>query len=228
MRSERKFPEILPSVCIETAVRPGSVALATPEGRISWTLLPREEDQASRLIPLLDELLLGEGISKGDIKLVVVGTGPGSFTGVRAGIATANVISRYGGAKLVALCSLDGSPVIGKSRFSAVCMDALRGEVQGCIYEKGKCIFGPFLGDPAVFAEKLPNEGVIAGTGVRILEKEGLLKQGWKVEGEEDNIPRADYLLRKGMERGAAGEFDKPGEIQPLYLRLPAAMEKGR
>lgn len=83
-----------PLLVLDTATRTPLLALATHEGgliaRRAWTSRHRHGEE---LLERLDELIAEAGIGRGDFGAVVVGTGPGSFTGLRIGLATAKVIA---------------------------------------------------------------------------------------------------------------------------------------
>ena len=83
-----------PLLLIETATRHAVVALADPNG----TLVEAEQWQSAHrhgeeLLPRLDRLLADSGTPRSALAAVVVGTGPGSFTGLRIGLATAKTIA---------------------------------------------------------------------------------------------------------------------------------------
>jgi tRNA threonylcarbamoyl adenosine modification protein YeaZ len=77
-------------IAIESASTDPSIALAAPGGQVlhveGWTAAPR---QAHELLPRLEAALRTNGLSLGDITAVGVGTGPGSFTGLRVGMSLA-------------------------------------------------------------------------------------------------------------------------------------------
>jgi tRNA threonylcarbamoyladenosine biosynthesis protein TsaB len=79
---------------IETATRHAVVGLAEPDGRLAgvaeWDSPHRHGEQ---LLPQLDRLLTEQGTAAADLIAVAVGIGPGSFTGLRIGLATAKVIA---------------------------------------------------------------------------------------------------------------------------------------
>ena len=80
-------------LCIETSSRRGSVALAEGPRVVAARSHSEQAAHAERLRPLLDELLSEAGWSKKSLERVGVGMGPGSFTGLRVGIAFAQGIA---------------------------------------------------------------------------------------------------------------------------------------
>ena len=230
MQSARPSAEgsLFPALALETSTRPGSVALALSEEDVVFLALPGGGDLSSHLVPALDRLTAGAGLEPGDIRLIVLGTGPGSFTGLRSGAAAAAVLAAYIPASLVTLPSLEGSPILTDHRNVALCLEALRGEVQGEIFREGVPVSPPFLASLEEFASRLEGGGVLAGNAAFRLAESGLLPSGWSVPAGEEWIPRADHLLKRGLAGARKGTFTAPEEISLLYLRPSAAVEKRR
>jgi N6-L-threonylcarbamoyladenine synthase len=94
---------------------------------------PAKRQANTRLLPALDALFLDEGLSRRDVACVVCGLGPGSFTGVRIGVATAKGIARGLGVPLFGVSTLDavawGAWLAGVRENVGVIADAMRGEV---------------------------------------------------------------------------------------------------
>jgi tRNA threonylcarbamoyladenosine biosynthesis protein TsaB len=86
-------------VALETSTRHCSVALRSG-GEVREVLLDPEVAHASALVPALSELLSEHGLEARQIDAVYVGTGPGSYTGLRVGIATALGLARGADAQL--------------------------------------------------------------------------------------------------------------------------------
>ena len=97
-------------LAIETSGRLGSVALLDTEsgepGSVLEGATPEGQRTAQSLLPTMQELLRQRGWRPGEIELVCVTTGPGSFTGLRIGIVTAKTFAYATGAKLVGVHTL--------------------------------------------------------------------------------------------------------------------------
>lgn len=98
------------------------------------------------LTPLILESLESAGISRADVSAVVVGCGPGPFTGLRVGMATAASFADAWGVPVHGPCSLDalahpgGEPMAG----DVLCVtDARRREVYAAAYRDGRRVWGP-------------------------------------------------------------------------------------
>ena len=128
---------------------------------------PRSSDQV--LLTRAGELLAGAGLSPADIDLVIAGRGPGSFTGVRIGIATAKGIA----------CGL-GCPAFGVSTLDAVAWHAWRGGLRGRVG----------VVEDAMRKEVYPVRFVLDEGGVTRLDLDSVFKpaqvaQAWREAGEE-------------------------------------------
>jgi tRNA threonylcarbamoyl adenosine modification protein YeaZ len=96
-------------VALETSTRVGSVAVAV-DGRVCAEVsLGVEGRQAAQLIPVLDRVMADLSLSARNLSGVIVGSGPGSFTGVRIGVATARGIAHPLDLPVWPHCSLEGA-----------------------------------------------------------------------------------------------------------------------
>jgi tRNA threonylcarbamoyladenosine biosynthesis protein TsaB len=163
---------------------------------------------AQRLLDDVHRLLERAGVTPGDVELIVAGTGPGTFTGLRIGLATARALG-------FAL----GVPVRGVSTLAALrapddvdvgCIDARRGEV----FCAGPGI-EPQAVDPAALAPLLPGGAAVAGDGaVRYREV---------LEAAGARIPPDDSALHIPHARHHAALRATAGPPDPCYLRAPDA-----
>ncbi|MGL4594726.1 MAG: tRNA (adenosine(37)-N6)-threonylcarbamoyltransferase complex dimerization subunit type 1 TsaB [Thermoguttaceae bacterium] len=120
-------------LAIETVEQFGSVALFDGKLLIEEIQLPRDRRSAQTLAPTIDSLLRKYSVSPQQIDSVVVVVGPGSFTGLRVGVATAQLFAYSVGAKIVAVrthevCAIPFCSVSGIN-FISVGVDAQRGDV---------------------------------------------------------------------------------------------------
>jgi tRNA threonylcarbamoyl adenosine modification protein YeaZ len=160
------------------------------------------------------------GARRADLTAVAVGTGPGPYTGLRAGLVTARVLASVLDIPLYGVCSLD---VIAREaaagaagREFIVATDARRKEVYWARYSAaGDRICGPAVSAPA----ELPQDVPVAGEGpVRYPEL--------TAEPIPPSYPAAGQLAEIAAERLTAGAPGSPAE--PLYLRRPDARVPGR
>jgi tRNA threonylcarbamoyladenosine biosynthesis protein TsaB len=113
----------------------------------------RRPGHATRLLPLADGLLAQAGLGWGELERIAVGVGPGTFTGLRIGIATARGLAQALGVELVGVSSLRAL-AYGSARALAV-IDARRGEIFVAAYEGGQEVLGPQAVGPDGLGELL-------------------------------------------------------------------------
>lgn len=161
---------------------------------------------------------------------VVVGTGPGPFTGLRVGLVTAAALADALQVPAYGVCSLDA---VGRGGHVAVVTDARRREVYWARYRDGKRLEGPSVATPVDLAEHLlaagappdpytrPDRPTLLGAGAV------LYREVFSELEVEDTSPYPDpvELVRAAASRVLSGAPSDP--LTPLYLRRPDAVEPG-
>jgi tRNA threonylcarbamoyl adenosine modification protein YeaZ len=146
---------------------------------------------------------------------VVVGLGPGPFTGLRVGLMTGAAMADALGIPAYGVCSLDGlAPAAGDA---VVVTDARRKEVYWARYAAGERVEGPAVEKPADLAARL-GTGRLVGAGAALHPFEGFTV-------EEPLYPSAVALVLRAADRVLSGTPSEP--LTPLYLRRPDAVEPG-
>ncbi|OLR91140.1 tRNA (adenosine(37)-N6)-threonylcarbamoyltransferase complex dimerization subunit type 1 TsaB [Actinokineospora bangkokensis] len=170
------------------------------------------------LTPHVRDALAEAGKALADLDALVCGVGPGPFTGLRAGMVTAAALGHAVDRPVHPVCSLDAIAALVPGEPLLVVTDARRRELYWAAYAAdGTRSAGPDVLAPALLAERLPELGVARVAGARL--------GGFDlpVTGPEHPTPvglvaAAAAALRSGAE---------PGELTPLYLRRPDAVEPG-
>lgn len=168
------------------------------------------------LAPNIKIALARAGIGVDALAGVIVGLGPGPFTGLRVGIVTAASIADAAGIPVYGVCSLDGFDVSSGRVFVAT--DARRKEIYWATYADGRRTLGPAVNTASDVLEQLQpatfDRGIVAGAGKYALYLEQL---GSMTEARPTGIGLLDAMLRNdSLSRD-------PAPLTPLYLRRPDA-----
>jgi tRNA threonylcarbamoyladenosine biosynthesis protein TsaB len=219
-------------VAIETSTDTGSVALGGAAGVAGEVIIAVRTRHAEALLPALDQLLRESQTTRAAISGIVVGAGPGSFTGVRVAAATARGLAHGLGVPLYAYSSLAAVAVaVMTKRPVCALFDARRGEVYAACYTAGsepdllRTILEPTVLDVRALLERMRgSDPQYAGEGaVRYAAELGLTDP-------PAVPPKASALLRLAaadIAAGAAsGRVSHPAGWEPTYLRASGA-ERG-
>jgi len=125
-------------LAIDTATDIASVAVGEPPGTDAGVFVQGPRRHAAEIIVLIDHALEQAGVRLTDLEGIVVGDGPGSFTGLRIGWAAAKGLAQQAGLSLAAVPSLMAAAATVARQLGpvpvAACYDALRGQVYGAVY----------------------------------------------------------------------------------------------
>ncbi|MCA9581599.1 MAG: tRNA (adenosine(37)-N6)-threonylcarbamoyltransferase complex dimerization subunit type 1 TsaB [Myxococcales bacterium] len=218
-------------LAIDTSTEIGSVAVRV-DGvlRVDEGAPPRTH-HGEVLFGHIASVLDAAKIGLGDIDLFAVGIGPGSFTGVRIGLATAKGLAFAQGKPLVGVPSIDAmGAAVPAPAFSVVAMDAFKGEVFAAVYrrEGDECaaLLAPFHGTPdgarSRIAEALRDgssavRSSYCGAGIR--KYPNLVPEGAITLATEFDAPRAGIVATLAEARfGTEGPSDIH-TLEPLYIR---------
>ncbi|MEJ2184913.1 MAG: tRNA (adenosine(37)-N6)-threonylcarbamoyltransferase complex dimerization subunit type 1 TsaB [Gemmatimonadota bacterium] len=215
-------------LAIETSTATGSVALG--DGRAVWAevVLGVQSRHAESVLPAVQFALDTAGVTLDGVDGVVVGAGPGSFTGVRVGAATAKGLVRGRDVPLFAYSGLLAlAASVGGEKPVCALFDARRGEVYGACYGVGARVTE--LLEPGaralddVLDAVLGLDPLFAGDGA-LRYREAIQGRGGRVAPAHMAVPRASALIWLATtfpERGRVGE---PASWEPAYLRDPGAV----
>lgn len=189
------------------AVTAGIVAVRDGITTLAERTIVDARAHAERLTPNILAALADCGKSMGDLDAVVVGCGPGPFTGLRVGMATAAAYGQALGIPVHGVCTLDAIGGVTGGEVLVV-TDARRREVYWARYRDGVRIAGPQVNAPA----DVIIDGVQSVAGSPVLAA----SFGLPVTGPE--YPSAAELVAAVTDWGA-----EPDPLVPLYLRRPDA-----
>jgi len=224
-----------PWLAFDTSGPDGSVAVghvtglggAAPKILAEVTIAQRLE-QAARLVPAIDEALGTAGVALDGLAGIVVGEGPGSFTGVRVAAATAKGLAHALGLPLHAVSSLAAAALAheaGAVRYAL--FDARADRVYGACYGVGGAgvqeLVPPHPGTLRdVLAGDVPAGSVFVGDGA-LRHRAAIEGAGFAVDGGAASCSLAEGLLRHlALAEGAATVVD-PASWEPAYVRASSA-----
>jgi tRNA threonylcarbamoyladenosine biosynthesis protein TsaB len=230
---------------IETATASQSVALLEDQQVVAEACWSGAGTGGGTLLPMIASLLQKAGLSPGSVDAVAVSVGPGSFTGVRVGLATAKGFVLGTNAKLVGVSTLEALAASYGLRQGTVCavLHAGRGEVYAAFYscENSELqALGPeaVLGPEALALEtSLPSHGDIHLIGDAVAAYRDRLQAAFRGRARvtDEGVsarPTAATVARlalRQIQRNAIGTFQDK-DVDPVYLRRAEAelnWEKG-
>jgi tRNA threonylcarbamoyladenosine biosynthesis protein TsaB len=180
---------------------------------------------------LLDEVERAAAAAGGweAVDLLAVGLGPGTFTGLRVGIATVRGLSVSLGLPVRGVCTLDalarGIQEANEGEAALAVLDGWRGEVFAALYAAGgERAWEPAVYRPEELAERvsqLREAPLAAGSGAVRFRQE-LARDGVRVADDSDPAHRVAARHVCALAAAAAGEEDRDG-LAPIYLRPPDA-----
>lgn len=213
---------------IETATGASSVALAESRRVVATAGLDGRTGHEAFLVPAIDFCFAQAGWKPGQIDAIVVDVGPGLFTGMRVGIATAQGLAAMLGVPIVAASSLDALAVraaTGRRHIWSV-VDVRRGEVAVAAYQPvpGGVVMDspPELVSYEHFRGILvsdPHDVLVVGD-CRVLP--GAVLRGLnRVKTGMPRYPTASALAQLVAGKVERGEFGHRDDIRPMYMREP-------
>jgi tRNA threonylcarbamoyl adenosine modification protein YeaZ len=218
------------AVAFETSARPGSVAVGDGD-RVVAATLDAERMHARDLLPALDRLFAEVGARASDVRAVIVGTGPGSYTGLRVGIATALGLARAVGAALRGVPSGESAAFaeLAPGDEAVILIDARQDEVYFAHYRRTasevEIVRAPCVLRSGDVAAALPDRVPIFADAAGAEAARLTATQRSRVRIA---TARAESLLELGVSRIERSGPQAPHEIEPLYLRPFAASQRRR
>ncbi len=223
-------------LALETATAHGSVALLDGERVVERVY----ETRGAGAIPAAEALLASENVAPHALDAVAVSVGPGSFTGVRLGVAAGQGIALATGCRLVAVGTLEALAEAARTTdwgvrgaFVMPLVDARRDEVYASLYriveaaEEPKLVWGPETISRPRLVERLArlvperarvDVGVLCGDGAAGLAPFFQGGAGWDAPAVLGRA-RAGAVARVAARRLAQGMWVGAEELQPVYLR---------
>jgi tRNA threonylcarbamoyladenosine biosynthesis protein TsaB len=220
------------SLALETSGRIGSVALVDGERILAEQTFQHGLQNAAKIIPIIDQMIVAQGWSPGDLQQIFVSIGPGSFTGLRIGVTIAKTMALANGLKIVAVPTVralvENAPADATNVI--IVLDAKRDQIFTARFARQSDEWRE--AEPAhvdsleQMLARSPRPVHLLGEGIPFHRK--FIPEDPKiiVTSEESWRSRASVVARIGMDVANRGEFADPFKLTPIYIRLPEAEEK--
>lgn len=186
----------------------------TDTGRSVDRVVPGTRAHNEQLTPTVRAVLADAGVTFADLDAVVVGCGPGPFTGLRVGMASAAAFGDALGIPVHGVCSLDAIARRIPEPTKLVATDARRREVYWATYRDGERTAGPNVQAPAEIEP--PHAVEVVSVPEHLADR---LPAGLRDIAKRDLTPRPAALV------AVADLTATAGPLIPLYLRRPDAKE---
>lgn len=223
---------------IDTSSVSGSVALTDGEGLVAEMNLRSGLTHSARLLPAVNTLIRTAGVSLDAVDLLCVATGPGSFTGLRIGMATAKGLALATGRPLTGFSTLETTALAvarsasGRTETVCVVLDAGRGEVYRGLFEcrglEATALAAESSMRPESAAEGIPAGSVVCGGGITVYKE--VLEP--RLPRDVTLVPEPPFIGLTLARRAILGAGqDGPERLPPAvpnYLRLADAERTDR
>ncbi len=210
---------------LDTCTRWLNLALLDAQGRLLASSQEEVVTHTTRVLPALDALFRSAGRPREDLCAIGVVIGPGSFTGLRVGLAAAEGLSKGLGVPAFGLDSLAALAEAATGEGTGVALlDARRKQVYaGSFVREGDAVLSasvPVAIGPEEVLARMPGPTWAVGDGVTLVA-------GWP-EGciLSPGIPNIAVSAAR-VARRALGEGRSPGILTPLYVRAPDVRQPG-
>jgi len=197
------------------------------------------------LAPAIADSLAEAGVARQDLTAIVVGVGPGPYTGLRVGVVTARTLGYALEIPVYGVCSLDAlaraaiadGPAGGLAEPFVVTTDARRKELFWASYdESGARLDGPFVDRPVDLPADLLADPLVGSLSDPLVDREGDGNIGRPVVGAGPTIYPTLFARGRGprdplaadLARLVAAEATELVDPEPVYLRRPDAVAPGK
>lgn len=220
-----------PILALDTSHERGSVAVSRGDEVLSEILFDASDTHSATLLPSVDACLAAAKVSLGGVDLIAVVSGPGSFTGLRIGLAT---VKAFAAVRRIPVVPVESCAVLAAAFPYAAhpvlpLIDARRGEVYGALYETAEGapreIAPIFSARPETLGSFLDGSGItgpviVCGTGMlrhrAVLEP--LMPAGSFFPTGRCTLPSASICAHLALARNPL-PYEKLSELEPLYIR---------
>ena len=209
-------------LAIDTSTKYLSVAVAEDARTLASFRDKGEFMHSDLLIPTVDKVLKKCHLKLKDINAIALSIGPGSFTGLRIGVATCKGINLGMGVPIVAVPTLDAIAynfidIDEEGRILCPLIDAKKGKVYACFYKGLERVSEYVLTEVGSLLKMVDRPTLVFGDGVK-LYGDDCRKNPFVSISTKEWQPKAEVVAMLGLEKTRKKEFANPDKLVPIYL----------
>lgn len=222
-------------LAIDTSTENASLALVQGADILTELTWHCGQNHTVELFPRLNFALEKSGREIHTIDCIFVARGPGSFNGLRVGVAAAKGLAFTLGIPIISIGTLEvmAYPHAGTGLPVCAILSAGREEIAAAMFQKrlrkGWTQLVPeHITTIKTLESEIKDKTIVCGEFNLALASEIMrrLKTRIVIPGQAARLRRAGFLAELGQARFAAGDYDDPATLQPLYLRRPPITER--
>ena len=195
-----------------------------------------EQKHSAMILPMVRELLASAGVTLADLDAIVVGVGPGGFTGVRLAVAVAQGLAFAMNKPVLAHSSLEAMAVAAFEQGASDVIVGMDARMQQVYWAQYQFIDGrlhthtaPSLDDVAVFSEHIRAMRMpcaVVGNAQQVFDEvaQACTQSHITIANIDHSAPHAEHLLSVANHAWREGQAIAPEQVQPLYVRDKVAM----
>jgi tRNA threonylcarbamoyladenosine biosynthesis protein TsaB len=222
-------------LALDTSNQYCSIALQV-HGQVTARHELSEQKHSALILPMVRELLASAGVTLADLDAIVVGVGPGGFTGVRLAVAVAQGLAFAMNKPVLAHSSLEAMAVAAFEQGASDVIVGMDARMQQVYWAQYQFIDGelhthtaPSLDDVAVFAEHIRAVRMpcaVVGNAHQVFDEvaQACTQPHITLENIDHSAPHAEHLLPVANHAWLEGQAIPPEQLQPLYVRDKVAM----
>jgi tRNA threonylcarbamoyladenosine biosynthesis protein TsaB len=216
-------------LAIDTSTETASIALVKESKVLAELTWHCGQNHTAQLLPYLTLLLDKAKVSLQSTRCIIVAKGPGSFNGLRVGMATAKGLALSLGVPIIGISTLETDAYQHAETGLPICpiFNAGRGEIATALYQmKGNewlQLISEHITTFDALCSDISKKTVFCGEYIPEIETQlkQQLKQKAIIPTPAARLRRANFLAELGQKHLEAGKVDNISTLQPLYLRRP-------
>lgn len=212
---------------IDTSSNLCSVALLEDNQTIQELMIDDNKTHSQNLMPLIQDLFVKSNIGLSEIDLIACNKGPGSFTGIRIGIATAKAIAEVANIPVIGISSLDCLAYNVPNATGVICslIDANNNQVYSAIFDKNYNLISEYLADDVSnIASSLNNYSDITFVGTGSINYKDILSNiNSNIKFSTNNNQHSANVGKCAFEKYKNGYTENADTVLPMYLRKSQA-----